>query len=118
MATEGTKPSRDEPVLMAMLRLSFAVFVFAVLLIVLATPAPAAERFAGLTERGQIVGFTSQNPFALTKPKPVRGLAPGERLVAVGSGLRGVVAVGSSARLYALALTGPARATRVAPSSG
>ena len=97
-----------------MLRLSIAVFVFAVLLIVLATPAPAAERFAGVTERGQIVGFTSQNPYALTKPKTVRGLAPGERLVALGQGARGVVAVGSSARLYAVDLAG-ARATAIGP---
>ena len=80
----------------------------------LASPAPAAERFAGLTERGQLVGFTSQNPYALTKPQTVRGLAPGERLVALGRGARGVVAVGSSARLYALDLA-TARATAIGP---
>jgi hypothetical protein len=97
-----------------MLRLSIALFVFALLLAVIATPAPAAERFAGVTERGQIVGFTSQNPFALTRPKSIRGLAAGERLVALGSGARGVVAVGSSARLYAVDLA-TARATAVGP---
>ena len=69
---------------MAMLRLSLALVVLAVLLLVLASPSPAAERFAGVTERGHIVGFTSQNPFALTKPKTVRGLAAGERIVALG----------------------------------
>ena len=100
---------------MAMLRLSIALFVFAVLLLVLASPSPAAERFAGVTERGHIVGFTSQNPFALTKPKTVRGLAAGERIVALGRGARGVVAVGTSARLYALDLT-TARATAIGPS--
>jgi hypothetical protein len=100
---------------MAMLRLTIALVVFTVLLVVLATPAPAAERFAGVTERGQIVEFTSQNPYALTKPKTVRGLAAGERLVALGQGARGVVAVGSSARLYALDLT-TARATAIGPA--
>jgi hypothetical protein len=98
-----------------MLRLSIALFVFAVLLVVPATPAPAAERFAGVTERGQIVGFTSQNPYALTKPLSVRGLAPGERLLALAQGARGVVAVGSSARLYALDLA-TAQATAIGPS--
>lgn len=100
---------------MAMLRLSIALFAFAVLLVVLATPAPAAERFAGLTERGRLVGFTSQNPYALTTPQTVSGLAAGERLVALGSAARGVVAVGSSARLYALDLA-TARATAIGPA--
>ena len=98
-----------------MLRLSIAIFVFAVLLLVLASPSPAAEQFAGITERGQIVGFTSQNPFALTTPKTVRGLAAGERIVALGRGARGVVAVGTSARLYALDLA-TARATAIGPA--
>ncbi|MEO8690157.1 MAG: DUF4394 domain-containing protein [Solirubrobacteraceae bacterium] len=97
-----------------MLRLSIALFVSALLLVVLATPAPAAERFAGLTERGRLVGFTSQNPFALTKPVTVGGLAAGERLVALGSAARGVVAVGSSARLYALD-PATAQATAIGP---
>jgi hypothetical protein len=97
-----------------MLRLSIALLVFAVLLLVLASPSPAAEGFAGITERGRLVGFTSQNPYALTTPKRVRGLAPGERLVAIGRAARGVVAVGSSARLYGLDLA-TARATAIGP---
>jgi hypothetical protein len=98
-----------------MLRLPLAIFVFAVLFMVLATPSPAAERFAGVTERGHLVGFTSQNPFALTRPRVVRGLAAGERIVALGRGARGVVAVGTSARLYALDLA-TARATAIGPA--
>jgi uncharacterized protein DUF4394 len=98
-----------------MLRLSLALLASAVVLAVVATPAPAAEQFAGVTEQGRLVGFTTQNPFALTKPKTVRGLAPGERLVALGRAARGIVAVGTSARLYALDLA-TARATAIGPS--
>jgi hypothetical protein len=98
-----------------MLRLSLALLAFVLVLAVVATPAPAAEQFAGVTEQGQLVGFTSQNPYALTKPQRVRGLAPGERLVALGRAARGVVAVGTSARLYALDLA-TARATAIGPS--
>ena len=72
-----------------MLRLAFAILVFAVVLMVVATPSPAAERFAGITERGRLVGFTSQNPYALTRPKVVRGLAAGERIAALRRGVRG-----------------------------
>jgi hypothetical protein len=64
--------------------------------------AQAAEGFVGVTERGSIVRFTDESPYSLTTPKRATGLAPGERLVALGRGQRGVVAVGSSARLYAL----------------
>ncbi|MEA2134647.1 MAG: hypothetical protein QOC68_2556 [Solirubrobacteraceae bacterium] len=98
-----------------MLRLPIALFVLAVLFAAFATPAPAAEQFAGVTERGRLVRFTSQNPFALTRPQTVRGLAAGERLVALGQAARGVVAVGTSARLYALDLRS-ARATAIGPS--
>ena len=58
--------------------------------------AKAVEGFVGVTERGSIVRFTSETPYSLTKPRPPSGLAPGERLVAVGRGERGVVAVGSA----------------------
>jgi hypothetical protein len=71
-------------------------------LLVLPAQAQAVEGFVGVTERGSIVRFTSEAPYSLTKPKRPSGLAPGERLVAIGRGERGVVAVGSSARLYAL----------------
>jgi hypothetical protein len=98
-----------------MLRLSLALLACALVLAVVATPAPAAEQFAGVTEQGRLVAFTSQNPYALTKPKTVRGLAAGERLVALGRAARGIVAVGTSARLYALDLT-TARATAIGPS--
>jgi len=97
-----------------MLRVSLALLAIAVVLAVVATPAPAAEQFAGVTERGSLVGFTSQNPFALTRPRRVVGLAPGERLVALGAGARGVMAVGTSARLYALDVAA-ARATAIGP---
>jgi hypothetical protein len=98
-----------------MLRLPIALVLLAVLLAVPATPSPAAEQFAGVTERGRLVGFTSQNPYALTTPRAVGGLAAGERLVALGRAARGVVAVGTSARLYALDLA-TARATAIGPS--
>jgi hypothetical protein len=89
--------------------LTLALLIFAVVFAVVVAPAPAAERFAGITESGRLVGFTSQNPYALTKPLSVRGLAPGERVVALGQAARGVVAVGTSARLYALDLASRAR---------
>ena len=98
-----------------MLRLALALFVLAVVFAVFATPAPAAEQFAGVTERGRLVRFTSQNPFALSRPQTVRGLAPGERIAALGQAARGVVAVGTSARLYALDPR-TARATAIGPT--
>jgi Domain of unknown function (DUF4394) len=75
-----------------------------VLLATLALPAQAhaAEGFVGVTERGSLVRFTTEAPYALTTPKRPTGLEPGERIVAMGRAARGVVAVGSSARLYAL----------------
>jgi hypothetical protein len=86
-----------------------------VALLVLPAQARAVEGFVGVTERGSIVRFTSESPYSLTKPKRPSGLAPGERLVAIGRGERGVVAVGSSARLYALDPP-TARATPIGPS--
>ena len=96
---------------MAMLRASLALLI----LLVLPAQAQAAEGFVGVTERGSVVRFTSEAPYSLTTPKRPSGLAPGERLVAVGRGERGVVAVGSSARLYALD-PATARATPIGPS--
>lgn len=74
------------------------------LLTLLLLPAPAlgAEAFVGVLEDGRVVRFTSEAPFALTTPRTPVGLAAGERLLALGQGPRGLVAVGSSARLYAL----------------
>jgi len=77
--------------------------------------AHAAEGFVGVTERGSVVRFTSESPYSLTKPKRPTGMAPGERIVAIGHGQRGVVAVGSSAQLYALD-PGTARAIAIGPS--
>ncbi len=86
------------------------------LMAVLGVPvsAQAAEGFVGVTERGSVVRFTSQSPYSLTTPKRPAGLAPGERIVALGRGERGVVAVGSSARLYALDPR-TAKATAIGP---
>jgi Domain of unknown function (DUF4394) len=84
-------------------------------LLVLPAQAHAAEGFVGVTERGSLVRFTTESPYSLTTPKRPSGLAPGERLVALGRAERGVVAVGSSARLYALdPVSG--RATAIGPS--
>jgi hypothetical protein len=91
-----------------MLRLAFAVA--AVLLV--PAQAQAFEGFVGVTERGSLVRFSSQNPYVLSSPKRVLGLAPGERIVALGKSARGVVGVGSSARLYAIDLA-TARATAI-----
>jgi hypothetical protein len=93
-----------------MLRVSLAL----ITLLVLPAQAQAVEGFVGVTERGSVVRFTSEAPYSLTKPQRPSGLAPGERLVAVGRGERGVVAVGSSARLYALD-PATARATPIGP---
>lgn len=82
-----------------MLRLTLAL---AASLFVVPASAHAVEGFVGVTENGRLVRFTSEAPYALTTPKAPRGLAPGERLVALGKGARGVVGVGSSARLYAV----------------
>jgi hypothetical protein len=83
-------------------------------LLALPVSANAAEGFVGVTERGSVVRFTSESPFSLTTPKRPSGMAPGERIVALGQGQRGVVAVGSSARLYALDPVA-ARATPIGP---
>jgi hypothetical protein len=71
-------------------------------LLVLPGQAHAAEGFVGVTEPGSLVRFTTERPYSLTTPKRPSGLAPGERIVAIGRAQRGVVAVGSSAQLYAL----------------
>ena len=70
----------------------------------LAVPAsaPAAERFAGVLEDGRLTTFTVPYQWALTTPVAPRGLAAGERLVALGVGPQGPVGVGSSARLYSV----------------
>ena len=83
-------------------------------LLALPMSAQAAEGFVGVTERGSLVRFSDEAPYGMTTPKRPSGLAPGERLVAIGLAERGVVAVGSSARLYALdPQTG--RATAIGP---
>lgn len=81
-----------------MLRLSLILLALSVL----PAQAHAAEGFLGVTEQGRLVGFTSQQPFALSTPVSPRGLAAGERIVALGTRPGGVVGVGSSARLYGL----------------
>jgi hypothetical protein len=86
-----------------------------VALLVLPGRASAAEGFVGVTERGSLVRFTTQAPYSLTTPKRPTGLAPGERIVALGRAARGVVAVGSSARLYSLDPES-GRATAIGPS--
>jgi hypothetical protein len=98
-----------------MRRLCLTPLATALALGVLAAPAPAFEQFAGVTERGSLVTFTSQNPYALSRPRAIQGLAAGERLVALGRGARGVVAVGTSARLYALDVAA-AQATPIGPA--
>jgi len=82
-----------------MLRLTLALVAS---LLAVPASAHAVEAFVGVTETGRLVRFTSEAPYTLTTPKAPRGLAPGERLVALGKGARGVVGVGSSARLYAV----------------
>ena len=84
-------------------------------LLALPMSAHAAEGFVGVTERGSVVRFTTEAPYGLTAPKRPVGMAPGERILALGRGERGVVAVGSSARLYALDPV-TARATAIGPS--
>lgn len=54
-----------------MLRLSIALFVFVVLLVVLATPAPAAERFAGPFAQG-----LRGSRFSLAVAPAARGCSP------------------------------------------
>ena len=71
-------------------------------LLLSAAPAHAAEGFVGVLEDGRMVRFSSQQPAALSTPRRPVGLVPGERRVAVSDGPRGLVGVGSSARLYAL----------------
>lgn len=75
----------------------------ALILLALPASAQAAERFVGLLENGQLVTFTSQEPYGLSRPMRLRGLIPGERIVALTVGLHGqLVGVGTSARLYAI----------------
>ena len=53
-------------------------------LLALPVSAHAAEGFVGVTERGSVVRFTSETPLSLTTPKRPTGMAPGERIVALG----------------------------------
>ena len=108
----GAKPSCEPPVLSPMPRISLLALMA---LLALPVSANAAEGFVGVTERGSVVRFTSETPLSLTKPKRPTGMAPGERIVALGQGQRGVVAVGSSAQLYALDPV-TVRATAIGPS--
>ncbi len=91
-------------------RISAALLAAAISL-ALPASAPAAELFAGVLEDGRLTTFTVPYPWALTTPVTPRGLAAGERLVALGVGPQGPVAVGSSARLYSV----DARTGNVAP---
>jgi hypothetical protein len=77
-----------------------------------APAAHAAEGFVGITTSGSSVRFTSQAPTAFTRPARVRGLDPGERILALAGSPSGLVAVGSTARLYRLDDAG-VRARRV-----
>jgi hypothetical protein len=91
-----------------MLRIALAVLA----LLALPAPALAFEGFVGVQENGALVRFSSQEPFSWTTPVRPRGLLPGERIVALGTGPhgRGLVGIGSSARLYAFGrVTGRAR---------
>jgi hypothetical protein len=83
-------------------------------LLLLPAPAHGAEAFLGVLDDGRMVRFSSQEPLALSTPRRPVGLAPGERLVAVGDGPSGPVGVGSSARLYALH-PASGRATAIGP---
>jgi hypothetical protein len=56
-------------------------------------------------ENGRLVQFNTQQTFSLSRPVAVRGMLPGERVVALERGPRGLVGVGSSARLYAISPT-------------
>ena len=109
---EGAKPSLSVPVLSPMSRICLLALMA---LLALPVSAHAAEGFVGVTERGSVVRFTTEAPYGLTTPKRPVGMAPGERILALGRGERGVVAVGSSARLYALDPV-TARATAIGPS--
>ncbi len=73
-----------------------------------AAPAQAAERFLGVLADGRAARFTSQAPTALTTPRPIAGLARGDRVVALGAGH----ALGRSGRLYRL----DTRALRATPT--
>jgi len=72
----------------------------------LAAPPAAAqadtEGFAAVLADGTLTRFTSQSPTATSRPVPIRGLARGERVVALGQAGARTLAIGSVGRLYAL----------------
>lgn len=74
----------------------------------LAAPASAvaAEGFVGVLENGQVVRFQSDKPTGLSTFVRIRGMAPRETIVALGSLGPRVYAIGSSARLYAVNVRG------------
>ena len=77
-----------------MTRLPLALLV----LLVLATPAQAAESFLGVLVDGKATRFTSQAPTGLTTPRAISGLAPRDRVVALAPGF----ALGRSGTVYRL----------------
>ena len=63
-----------------------------------AAPARAAESFLAVATEGPALRFTSQAPSTLSEPEGLRGLEPGDRVVAMTPGF----ALGRSGRLYRL----------------
>jgi hypothetical protein len=88
--------------------------VAAALAAVLPTTASATERFAAITARGELATFTSQAPAGSDRPRPVTGLLPGERLIALDATPGALWGVGSAARLYRIDL----EARRATPIGG
>lgn len=84
-------------------------------LLAAAAPAGAAtQQFAGTLEDGRrLVTFTAQSPGALTAPRVLRGLAAGERLLALGARDGTLYGLGSTARVYVVDV----RRARVAPAT-
>ena len=66
--------------------------------LVAAAPAQAAESFLGVLADGRAVTFTNQTTNKTSSPRRIAGLEPGDRVVALTSGL----ALGRSGRLYRL----------------
>jgi len=81
-----------------MLRIAFSV----IALLALPAPALAAEGFVGVLENGRLVRFDTQQTFSLSRPVTIRGMLPGERIVALAETPRRLVGVGTSARLYSI----------------
>lgn len=74
------------------------VLLLVLLALVAAPSAHAAESFVGVLADGRAVRFTDQAPTAISSPRPIAGLARGDRVVALAPGL----ALGRTGTLYRL----------------